>query len=162
MNTKRKLVVSVLGMMVALLIGILALAQIVQASPSSQPKMFFGSWSVDAATTTQSTQFPALMTFTADGSVLTDEPPVPGETTGHGNWVQRPHGEVGFTFVALYGDPTGVYAGKLKVVGKLHRDADKDTWSGPFKITVFGADNQVAFEDTGTFKLTRIEVELLD
>jgi hypothetical protein len=102
------------------------------------------------------------MTFTTDGSVLADEPPAPGETTGHGNWIRRSHGEVGFTFVSLRADPNGLYAGKLKVVGTLQREADNDTWSGPFKITVLDASDQLAFDDTGTFKLTRIAVEPLD
>jgi len=162
MDRNRKLVVSVFGAMVALLIGILALAQVVRASPSSQPENIFGSWSVDVTTKTQNTQFPSLLTFTADGAVLADEPPLPGETTGHGNWVRRSHGEVGFTFVALLADPNGVYTGKLKVSGTLRRDAGKDTWSGPFKITIFDASNQVVLVDTGTFKATRIEVEPLD
>jgi hypothetical protein len=96
------------------------------------------------------------LTFTADGSVLADEPPLPGETTGHGNWVRGSHGEVSFTFVALYADPTGMYAGKLKVASTLQRDAGEDTWSGPFKITIFNASDQVTSTDTGTFELARI------
>ncbi len=162
MNRNRKPLVSVLGVMVALLIGTLAIAQIVQANPSDRTENIFGSWSVDVTTQTQGTQFPALLTFTGDGSVLADEPPVPGETTGHGNWVRGSHGQVKFTFVALYADPAGAYAGKLKVAGTLQREAGNDTWSGPFKITVFDADSQVAFVDTGTFELTRIAVESLD
>jgi hypothetical protein len=69
-NIKRKAAVSAAGVMIALLIGILVIAQIVQASPSSQPENLTGSWSVEVVTTTQNTQFPALMTFTTDGSVL--------------------------------------------------------------------------------------------
>ena len=158
-SRNRKLVVSVFGIVAVLLIGILAVGQTVQASPGS----IFGSWSVVVTTVGQGVTFPALLTFTSDGSVLADEPPAAGETTGHGNWLRGSHGQVNLTFVSLYSDPaTGAYAGKLKVVAELQRDPGDDGWSGPFKITVFDPGDQVVFSDTGTFTLTRIAVESLD
>jgi hypothetical protein len=162
MSNRRKLAALIFGMVIVLPISILAVAQIVQASPSSEAENILGSWSVDATATTVPAGFPALLTFTADGAVLADEAPMPGETTGHGNWVRGSHGEVRYTFWALNADPNGVYAGKFKVVGTLQRDPGKQTWSGPFKITGYNPNNSKAYADTGTFKLTRIAVESLD
>ena len=163
MNRNLKLLVSVLGVLAVLLLGTLAISQAVQAKPNGPTGNIFGSWNVAVTTVGQGTQFPALLTFTSDGAVLTDEPPGPGETTGHGNWIRGKDGAVDFTFVSLFGDPTtGAYAGRLKVAGTLNRDNKANTWSGPFKITLYDASDQQSLTDTGTFKLTWIAVEPLD
>jgi len=93
---------------------------------------------------------------------MADESPNPFESSGHGNWIRKDHGEVAYTFVALFGSQEGKNTGKLKVVGTLRSDASKDSWSGPFKIDVFDASGQVIFTDQGTFSLTRIAVESID
>jgi hypothetical protein len=161
MSNERRLVVSVLGVMIVLLISVVAITQIVQASPGSQPENIFGAWSAAGTATTVPEGFPVLLTFTAEGSVLGDEPAA-HETTTHGNWVRGSHGEVRYTIWGLNADPDGVYTGKFKVVGTLQLDPGKQTWSGPFKITGYDTSNQVTYTDTGTFKLTRIAVERLD
>lgn len=120
-----------------------------------------GSWNVAVTTPNQGT-FPALLTFTADGSVIADESPLPFETSGHGNWVMRDDGEVTLTFVALLGSQEGKNTGKIKVVGTLQFDGDTAGWSGRFKIDLFDASGQVTFTDRGTHTLTRIAVEALD
>jgi hypothetical protein len=122
-----------------------------------------GSWNVAVTTPNQGT-FPALLTFTADGSVIGAESPNPFESSAHGSWVRSDQGEVAYTFVALFGSQEGKNTGKLKVVGTLHfdDDGDKARWRGPFKIDVFDASGQVIFTDQGTFSLTRIAVESLD
>jgi hypothetical protein len=102
------------------------------------------------------------LTFTEDGNVIADEPPSPFETSGHGNWVSTGRRSAAYTFIALIGSAEGPFSAKLKVVGKLRLDADKGTWSGPFRIDVLDPSGQVIFTDRGTFSLTRIEIERLD
>jgi hypothetical protein len=161
MNHKRTFALSVFGLVGILLLAALAIAQTAQASANKRSEKLLGSWNVAVTTPSQGT-FPALLTFTADGSVIADESPSPFESSGQGNWIRSDHGEVAYTFVALYGSQEGKNTGKLKVVGTLRSDASKDSWSGPFKIDIFDASGQVIFTDRGTFRLTRIAVESLD
>lgn len=111
----------------------------------------------------QQATFPALMTFTSDGTMLADEPPNPGETTGHGNWVPQGRNGERFTFRAFIAVELapGVVTSDLKVVGELKYDSASDTWTGPFKIQIFDPEGNPVVEDTGTFKGTRIPVEHL-
>jgi hypothetical protein len=153
MNIKR-----LLSVITVHLIGVsLLLTACAPAAQNSQAKLL-GSWSADITTPDQGT-FPALLTFSADGSVIADESPSQFESSGHGSWNHDNSGDVAYTFVALYGSSEGKNAGKLKVIGRLNSDAGKDGWSGPFKIDVFDANGQVIFTDNGTLRLTRIAVE---
>ena len=105
-----------------------------------------GSWAVEVTVVKQDAVFPALITFTSDGIVLTDEPPSPFETTGHGAWVATGPDSADYTFVALIGSESGALSAKIKVTGSLKMDAAADTWAGPFKIQVVDADGA---EDLG-------------
>jgi hypothetical protein len=129
-------------------------------SMNNQEKLL-GSWNVAVTTPNQGT-FPALLTFIADGSVIGAESPNPFESSAHGSWVRNDQGEVGYTFLALFGSQEGKNTGKLKVVGTLQFDAGTANWSGPFKIDVFDASGQVIAADRGTVSLMRIAVEPLD
>lgn len=151
------------NLLVFILIGLLfiALAKTQVDARSAGTENLVGSWSVEASTPTQGA-FPVLITFTTDGSVITDESPLPFESSGHGSWVSNTDGEVMYTFLALFGGEDGKNTGKIKVVGTLAFDADTETWSGPFKVEVFDASEQVVFSDLGSFSLTRIQVETLD
>lgn len=121
----------------------------------------YGSWKAAITTPDQGT-FPALLTFSADGSVIADESPLPFETSGHGNWAMGDDGEVAFTFIALMGSQEGRNTGNIKVVGALQFDGEMAGWKGRFKVEVFDADGQVTFTDRGTHTLTRIPIESLD
>lgn len=121
----------------------------------------YGSWNAAISTPDQGT-FPALLTFSADGSVIADESPLPFETSGHGNWVMGDDGEVAFTFIALLGSQEGKNSGKIKVVGELQFDVETAGLKGRFKVEVFDTSGQVTFTDRGTHALTRIEIEALD
>jgi hypothetical protein len=158
MNSKRTLFLFAVGIVSSLIFAVLATAQ---TSDSNADKLL-GSWNAQVTVEAQAVTFPALLTFDAGGGLIADEPPAPGETAGHGNWVISDDGEAAFTFVALYSGEGGAYAGKLKVVSKLQYDAGTDSWQGPFKIEAFDAEDQVTFSDTGTFDLTHMEVESLD
>jgi hypothetical protein len=127
---------------------------------TNQEKLL-GSWNLAFTTPDQGTR-PGLLTFTADGSVIGVEAPMPFETSGHGNWVMSDDGEVAYTFMALVGSQEGKNTGKIKVVGTLRLDAGTASWRGPFKVELFDASGQVNFTDRGTFSLTRIAVEPLD
>ena len=119
-----------------------------------------GSWNVEIAPSGQGAA-PGLMTFTSDGIVLGDEPPMPFETTAHGNWTATGSREAAYTFVALIGNAEDKPASRLKLVGALTYDAQADTWSGPFKLNVFDAAGQSTLAVDGTLSGTRIAVERL-
>jgi hypothetical protein len=160
MNNKGKFVLFVVGIISSLLFGAFAAAQ--TADNIANMEDLFGSWNVEVTTVNQGTTFPALFTLTADGGLIADEPPSPGETSGHGNWVRSGDGEAAYTFIALYSGEEGAYAGQLKVRGTLQFDSGSNSWSGPFAIDGFDASGELTFSDTGSFTLTRIEVEPLD
>lgn len=120
-----------------------------------------GSWHVAVSTPTQGT-FPALITFGADGTVLSSESPGPFESAGHGNWIRRDDGSVAFTLVALLGSQESKPSGKLKVTSVIQLTSDGKDWHGPFKVEGVDASGQVTFTDRGSFQLTPIAVESLD
>ncbi len=162
MNTKHKLVMSALWAFGAVLLAALVLGQTAQAGDNDrQVKQLLGSWEVVATTEIQNATFPALLTFTSDGSVIADEPPSPFETSGHGSWVSAGPGQMAYTFVTLVGSAEGPLSMKYKVVGRLNLNSGKESWSGPFKIDILDPNGQVIFTDHGTFGLTRIVVEPL-
>ena len=156
MKSKRMGIATVLGATSIALALIFAIAQ--TAAAKEPDDKLVGSWTVEVTTPSQGT-FPALLTFTADGSVLEDESPLPFESSGHGSWVSKGHDQVAYTFIALFGGDQGQNTGRFKVVGTLQFDGRKGGWSGPFKITGFDANGQEDFSDSGTSKLTRIQVE---
>jgi hypothetical protein len=127
----------------------------------NQLQKLFGWWNVEVSSPSQGT-FPALVTFTSDGSVIASESPLPFEGSGHGNWLSRGDGEVGYTFVALFGSQEGNNTGKLKVVGTLRLDAEEEGWHGPWKIDANDESGQERFADRGRLTLRRIRVEELD
>jgi hypothetical protein len=157
---KRRVELSILGLISTLLFAALAIGPDVQAGNSRTAKLF-GTWNAVVTTEGQGMTFPALLTFSSDGSMIADEPPSPFETSGHGNWVSAGHRQVAYTFVSLIGSAEGPVSATLKVVGTLRYDAGNDSWSGPFKIDVVAADGQVLLADRGTFSLTRLAVEPL-
>lgn len=122
-----------------------------------------GSWHVAVSTPTQGT-FPALITFGAEGTVLSAESPGPFESAGHGNWITRDNGagSVAFTLVALLGSQESKPSGKLKVTSVIQPTPDGKGWHGPFKVEGVDASGQVTFTDRGDFQLTRIAIESLD
>jgi hypothetical protein len=163
MLNKTKIIVFVLMLAAALLFLSNALAQ----TGNINVEKLYGSWNVVVMTVNHTTAdgghtFPALLTFGDEGNVMADEPPGPGETSGHGNWINNDDGTVSYTFIALFSGDEGAYAGKLKVVGTLQYDSAADTWQGPFKIDIFDADDKVVAGDTGTFDMARMAVESLD
>jgi hypothetical protein len=160
MNSKRRFVVSIALVIVLLVAGALVVTQYAQASVSNQPDKLVGSWRVDIALPAYDVHFPGLLTLGADGTVTADQP-LANTTTGHGNWAMGKKGQVNVTFVGLNQDPNGANAGSFTVVVRLQRDAGKDTWCGPFKITDYDVNDQVVAVNDGTFKLTRIPVEEL-
>jgi hypothetical protein len=161
MNNKGKLVIFVLGLISILLIAAFTIAPTTQAGPDNRSDKLHGSWNVVVTTEIQGATFPALLTFTSDGSLIADEPPSPFETSGHGNWVSTGPGQVAYTFVTLVGSAEGPLSAKYKVVGTLNLGSDKESWSGPFKIDILDPNGQVIFADRGTFSLTRIAIEPL-
>lgn len=164
MMNKTKIMIYACVLIAALVLLSTTLAQTTDSGANAEK--LFGSWNVEVMTVNQpqadgSHKFPALVTFGDEGSVIAVEPPGPGETSGHGNWISNDDGTVSFTFIALFSEE-GAYAGKLKVVGSLQYDSGTDSWQGPFKIDIFDADDKVVAGDTGTFDMARMAVETLD
>jgi hypothetical protein len=120
-----------------------------------------GSWHVAVSTPTQGT-FPALITFGAEGTVLSAESPGPFESAGHGNWIRHEDGSIAFTLIALLGSQESKLSGKLKVTSIIQPASAGQGWHGPFKVEGFDASGQVTFTDRGSFQLTRIAIESLD
>ena len=148
--------------------GISSLSQATPTPPSAAANhrldKLAGGWSVEATTGLQQITFPGLITFSADGSVLSSQQPIGSsfETPGYGNWITTGHNEAAYTFVALFSNPDGSLAAKAKVVGKVQYNPRADTWSGPWKMQVFDADGKEFFGDSGMINATRIDVEMLD
>ena len=161
MPSKRTFVMAVLGVIGSLLMTTFAVTQTTLAGEDNRQEKLLGSWNAEVTTVAQGTTFPALLTFTADGSVIADEPPSPFETSGHGNWLRRGD-KIAYTFVSLIGSAQGPLSLKLKVVGTLKFDEKKGRWSGPFNIDGLDPNGQVVFSDHGTFTLDRIKVESLN
>jgi hypothetical protein len=149
----------VIVVMVMVAVGLMIAVSTTSADSANAEKLL-GSWNVEISTPNQGT-FPALITFSADGSVIASESPLPFESSGHGSWVSSNDGEAAFTFVALFGGEEGKNTGKLTVVGTLQFDAGNNSWSGPFKINVVDASGQDLAADAGTFSMTHIAVEPL-
>ena len=163
MTNKNKIIVFIFTLVAAFLL----LSNVLAQTGSSNLEKLYGSWNVVVMTVNQpaadgSHKFPALITFGDEGNVIADEPPSLGETSGHGNWISNDDGTVSYTFVALFSDGKGTFAGKLKVVGNLQYDSASDTWKGPFKIDAFDTGGKVVGGDTGTFDMARLAVETLD
>ena len=161
MNRKHKMVMFVVGLSSIMLLAAFIVAPATQVNADNRSDKLFGSWDAVVTTEIQGATFPALLTFTSDGSVITDEPPSPFETSGHGNWIKTGPGQVAYTFMTLVGSAEGPLSAKYKVVGTLKLGSDKESWSGPFKIDILDPNGQMIFTDHGTFSLTRIAVEPL-
>jgi hypothetical protein len=162
MHSKRMFLMVVLGVVGTLLLATFAIAHPILAREDNREQKLLGAWNVEVTTVAQGTTFPALLTFTPGGGMIADEPPLPFETSGHGNWVKHGGDKVAYTFVALIGSTEGPLSARLKVVGTLNFDVGKDQWAGPFKIDVFDPEGNVVLSDRGTFRLKRITVESLD
>jgi hypothetical protein len=162
MKTRRTFVASIAGMIAALLIAAVAIAQTTEAGADNHQEKLLGSWNVEVTAVVQNVTFPALLTFTSDGNVIADEPPSPFETSGHGNWIKRGHREIAYTFVALVGSAEGPLTAKIKVVGTLQFDPSQGKWNGPFKADLTDPNGQPIFSEHGTFSLTRIAIERID
>jgi len=120
-----------------------------------------GSW----VATTQSSQggtLQSLVSFLDGGVLIASETPNSDLSTYHGVWTSRDDGSVAFTFLGLYGDKQGAYAGSLKVVSEVTYDVATNTWSGPFKVETTYPDGSLNYADRGTSVLKRIEIERLD
>jgi hypothetical protein len=108
--------------------------------------------------------FPGLITFNVDGSVLGSAAPMGfiAETPAHGNWVCTGLNQAAYTFVALFSNLDGSFAGTSKTVGKLQYDPRADTWSGPFEFHAFGPSGDEVVSYPGMINATRIAVEMQD
>jgi hypothetical protein len=157
MNAKQKLVASALGVTGTLLISAIAVALLTCVRVDNQSEKLCGSWNVENKI--QQGIFPALLTFTADGSVIADESPELFESTGHGSWVSTGREGVAYTFMVLFGSQEGKNTGKAKVVGTLQFDAGTGGWQGPFKFESVDTTGKASPAIHGTFHLKRIAVE---
>jgi|SRR5215510_5843280 len=159
MSNQRKAAAAILAAVAIMVVSAFVMAPPTARGADQGIDRLPGSWHVVASTPAQGS-FPALFTFNADGGMIASESPGPVESSGHGNWERRGR-DVAFTFFVLFGSNTGRNTGSAKAVGTLHFDASDGGWTGQFRIQVFNAAGVQIFTDTGTFELTRIEIESL-
>jgi len=154
MFSKRRIALYI-GVMLVLVVGILAMTSFVLADSNRKPEKLIGAWYIDLLPD-GGTPGHALCTFFADGAVQEDETGT-GVSSGHGIWVMDKQGKVRFTFAELWWNvENDAYTNKFVVSQALKYDTASDTWSGPFKATIYDADGGVVAEPTGTAKFTRI------
>ncbi len=76
MNHKRKMVMFVVGLSSIVMLAAFIVAPATQVNADNRSEKLLGSWNAVVTTEIQNATFPALLTFTSDGSLITDEPPV--------------------------------------------------------------------------------------
>jgi hypothetical protein len=160
MNLQRKLAPGASRVIAVLMIAAFTVALTGCATVDTGLQKLSGSWNVAVVSKLQG-PFPGLLTFTADGGLIGDPPPIGTESTSHGNWLRTSPTAAEYTFVALITNDKRVVTANLKVVGTLDYDAASDSWSGPYKLTISALDGSVLASDGGTFRLTRVAVEKL-
>jgi hypothetical protein len=148
-----------------LVAGLIALEMTLAAVAVSRPEVdakssdWTGSWNTEVTIASLRRSYPALVTFTSDGSVIADDASSPVEATGHGSWIKTGPNAGAFTYVFLIGSTEPGQWIKGKVSGALKYNARTDKWSGQFKVALVDQDGQVVHSDSGTMRGTRITVE---
>jgi hypothetical protein len=112
-----------------------------------------GTWNVEVTPAGEST-FPAIITFTSDGSVIETEAASP--STGQGAWKRVGDDRYAFGFTSFFVSATGEPDGHVVVRSVVTRDGD--TVSGPFTFTAYDAAGEVLQSGSGTATATRYEV----
>jgi hypothetical protein len=107
--------------------------------------------------------FRALMTYTADGSVVeTDTAPVGAvvsgytATAGHGAWAARGDAFAS-TVVKLVVNDSGEFAGFVRLQGAVKLNPTRDGYTGSGKVEVLNASGAVVASGDATIQATRIQ-----
>ncbi len=141
-------------------LAVLAVPTVVLAQPDASERgdrardaRIVGTWNVEVTPDGEST-FPAIVTFTSDGSVIETEAGSP--TTGQGAWRGVGDDRYAFAFTSFIVSPTGEPGGHVVVrsVVTLHGD----TANGRFTLTVYDAAGEVLQSGSGTATATRYDV----
>jgi hypothetical protein len=112
-----------------------------------------GTWNVEVTPDGEST-FPAIVTFTSDGSVVATEADAP--TTGQGAWKRVDDDRYAFAFTSFIFSPTGEPGGHVVVRSVVTLDGN--ALSGPFAFTVYDAAGAVVQRGSGTATATPYDV----
>jgi hypothetical protein len=112
-----------------------------------------GTWNVEVTPDGEST-FPAILTFTSDGSVIETEAASP--TTGQGAWRRVGEDRYALAFTSFIVSPTGEPGGHVVVRSVVTLDGD--AISGPFTFTVYDAAGEVLQSGSGSATATRYDV----
>jgi hypothetical protein len=163
LNSKRKVVIAVVGVVAVLVLAVaaaFAVTQIANAGQNRLEQRVVGSWAGDAVNPDGPVS-PNLWTILSDGTVIGDESLHAYEGTGYGVWAVTGRDEVSYVIHDLFGSESGALSARIKLLGTLHYDAGADTLSGPFKVTVTAADGSTLYSGGGTMTLKRIKLERL-
>ena len=163
MTTKRiSFVLAAAALMFVLIAGLNSRSS-VRAGGGSAPNLE-GSWNVVVGPGSP-TEFRTLTTYAAGGGLMATAPVVPPPfhaSTAHGTWERTGGHQFTYTFLALLYNPTGHFAGTLKVRETITLDNGGDQYDGTSSVEVFDPFGNVvpAFSSCGgTSHGTRINVE---
>jgi hypothetical protein len=122
-----------------------------------------GSWNVVVGPGSP-TEFRTLVTFAEGGAMMATEPAFPPPfrvSTVHGTWEKTGRRQFASTFLCLIYDPTGQFAGTLKVRGTATLNRAGNEYNGISSIEIFDpAGNPLPqFSSCNTTHGTRINVE---
>jgi hypothetical protein len=126
-----------------------------------------GSWRVAVEIPGAAAGLVNLATFSLDGGVLVATPsPTPAPpgsnhrleywTTAIGRWAPTDERSAATTFMTLGVDENGVSVGSHTITATVTADADGQSWSGPFTITIAGPEGQSVGSLSGTVQATRM------
>jgi hypothetical protein len=126
-----------------------------------------GTWRVSVEVPGAPARLVNLATLSLDGGVVvafpSPTPAAPGAghrleywTTALGRWAPKGERSATISFLSLGVDENGADIGTHAITATATSDASGDTWSGPFTITVAGADGTQLAQVSGTVSATRL------
>jgi hypothetical protein len=143
-----------------------------EISPSAKKPTIVGSWLLTINVPDNTPPFDLFKGFwalTEDGILIASAQgdvtpaPFPSVTSQYGAWAQTGGHQFAATFKAvLYDLATGDNLGMFKLRQSMTLSESGDEWSGPFKLTVYDPDGNVAALVDGTAHASRIKVEPLE
>jgi len=103
--------------------------------------------------------FSAVITFTADGNLLTTE--TDEQTISQGVWVNSGHHQFSLTAFQFAFDTPNVWGGTFKIRAKLTLDDNGTHFDGPYRLDFYDTKGNFLFSGEGSLGGERIHVEAM-